>query len=227
MKLADLQKAFKDELLEGQLPSKSCFPGLGIYRKGCRTGLLNSLARKYPTTSLYLGQASFSRACEQYVHTNPLESPGLALYGEDFYLSLSCPVAQSLAQLECLMHTALMQYKPQPAFPLEDSIVPGISSALPSFRLRHNVYTFKSDYNLKEIWFSLKKKEELHIKHQNTYLLVGTEGPRSFFMDIKEKDYQYLFALKMGMSLPQLLHGMPAQTLHETVYRFVEFYIKD
>lgn len=228
MNLKDLQNAFKDDLLECEDPSKSCLPGVGIYRKGCRTGLLNSLRRKYPITFLYVRQPDFFRSCEQYVQKNPLKNPSLALYGEDFYLCLSCPVAQALAQLEWLMHKALIQYKPEAAFPLENLVMPGISFfTVPSFRLRCNVYVFKSDYNLKEIWSCLTKKENPPIKNQKTYLLVTTEGPRSFFMDIKEKDYQYLLALKMGFSLSQILHTMPQESLQQTIYRFVDFYTKD
>jgi hypothetical protein len=170
---------------------------LEVYRRSFMQGHCAALRTTFAMTSLYLGDAFTSSAVSYVCQHRPKAGQLFATYGGDFSAFLDDPFAKELARLEWDLQSVAMSAVDEPQMTVDIELA--------YWQLRSDLRLFQSEYNVGEVYRSLKTSGEVgHIKKDISYYLLRCNDGIPSIQLLHLEEYVMLDILRSPHSVGEL-----------------------
>lgn len=170
---------------------------LEVYRRNFMQGHCNALRKTYAMTALYLGEKFEAFAVSYVCQHRPETGPLFATYGKSFSSFLLDPFLADLARLEWILQTVVMA-----AVEEHQSTV---NSDQAYWRLRSDVRLLQSNYNVGDVYRTLKIAGEIgHIDQGCYYYVVWSKDGVPILQPLSLEEYRVLDMLRSPQQIDEL-----------------------
>ncbi|MDP3936372.1 MAG: DNA-binding domain-containing protein [Alphaproteobacteria bacterium] len=190
----DLQSAFVHSILTQTLSDSfvdvsDMEARLEVYRRNFMQGHCNALHKTFAMTAQYLGDAFESLAISYVCQYRPKAGQLFATYGESFASFLQDPLAKGLARLEWDLQSILML----PVDECQMTVDPNQAY----WQLRSDVRLFQRDYNVGEVYRTLKTTGGVgRVEQECFYYLLRCKDSVPIIQSVSQEEYLILELLK-------------------------------
>lgn len=155
---------------------------LEVYRRNFMLGHCNALQKTFAVTAQYLEDAFESLAVSYVCQHRPKAGQLFATYGESFSLFLLDPIAKELARLEWDLKSVAMSEA--------DECQISVDPDLAYWQLRSDVRLFHSEYNIGEVYQTLKIKGEIgQIETKEFHYLLWCKDEVPVIQPVSREEY--------------------------------------
>ncbi|QOL19664.1 HvfC/BufC N-terminal domain-containing protein [Candidatus Bodocaedibacter vickermanii] len=174
---------------------------LEVYRRNFMQGHCNALQKTFTVTAQYLGDVFTSLAVAYVCQYRPKAGQLLSTYGESFPLFLQDPIATELARLEWDLKSVAIAAVDEGQECVEPDQV--------YWQLRSDVRLFQSDYNVREVYRTLKIKGAIgRIEMKQFYYLVWCKDEVPIIQSISQEEYRVFDFLRSPSLLGEIFDNL-------------------
>lgn len=227
MKLYDLQVALKDMIYYGQDSENfsraqillggeeiNKYDKLWVHHVNTYSSISKYLQTLFEATYLFLGKPIFQKITHSYIKNHPIKEPVLSKYGESFHLFLR----KSMVKKEAV-ELAFFEWNIAKAFYIPSKELKVSFRKFASYPeevfadivlyFQPYVFTFKSQYNIGDIWKKIKYgeslKEESGINNEKSaaYFIIFKDRENTQYKNISLGDFCFLNSLMQKATIEE------------------------